>query len=178
HLGAVDPQAAQQSGRVGARRAVAGARRVAGRGTEHAAGPLARDDLRAAQPADDRRRECLGLGLGRLDVGDALERVPHGATLVLRPSPPPRSGEYLDEAADVQKCPKLQKWRTRLQWRSAGQEFRKTLSQVEMPRAIRPACARPMDTSDDAVRDPREGPEETYNPWSIVNLVFRHLADE
>src|ERR1700757_4401836 len=20
--------------------------------------------------------------------------------------------------------------------------------------------------------------EETYNPWSIVNLVFRHLADE
>ncbi len=25
-----------------------------------------------------------------------------------------------------------------------------------------------MDTSD----------EETYNPWSIVNLVFRHLADE
>ncbi|HEX7161661.1 MAG TPA: hypothetical protein VF223_10570 [Trebonia sp.] len=35
-----------------------------------------------------------------------------------------------------------------------------------------------MDTSDDAVRDPREGPEETYSPWSIVNLVFRHLADE
>jgi hypothetical protein len=35
-----------------------------------------------------------------------------------------------------------------------------------------------MDTSDDAVRNPREGPEETYNPWSIVNLVFRHLADE
>lgn len=35
-----------------------------------------------------------------------------------------------------------------------------------------------MDTSDDAARDPREGPEETYNPWSIVNLVFRHLADE
>ncbi len=20
--------------------------------------------------------------------------------------------------------------------------------------------------------------EETYNPWSVVNLVFRHLADE
>lgn len=35
-----------------------------------------------------------------------------------------------------------------------------------------------MDTSDDAGRDPREGPEETYNPWSIVNLIFRHLADE
>jgi hypothetical protein len=35
-----------------------------------------------------------------------------------------------------------------------------------------------MDTSDDAVRDPRDGPAETYNPWSIVNLVFRHLADE
>ena len=26
---------------------------------------------------------------------------------------------------------------------------------------------------------PRRTPrEETYNPWSIVNLVFRHLADE
>jgi hypothetical protein len=35
-----------------------------------------------------------------------------------------------------------------------------------------------MDTSDDAVHDPREGPEETYNPWSIVNRVFRLLADE
>ena len=35
-----------------------------------------------------------------------------------------------------------------------------------------------MDTSDDAGSGPREGPEETYNPWSIVNLVFRHLADE
>jgi hypothetical protein len=23
-----------------------------------------------------------------------------------------------------------------------------------------------------------ETPPETYNPWSIVNLVFRHLADE
>ena len=23
-----------------------------------------------------------------------------------------------------------------------------------------------------------ETPQETYNPWSIVNLVFRHLADE
>ena len=35
-----------------------------------------------------------------------------------------------------------------------------------------------MDTSDDAARDPREGPEETYKPWSLVNLVFRHLAAE
>lgn len=35
-----------------------------------------------------------------------------------------------------------------------------------------------MDSSDDAARDPRESPEETYNPWSIVNFVFRHLADE
>jgi hypothetical protein len=35
-----------------------------------------------------------------------------------------------------------------------------------------------MDTNDDTVHNPREGPEETYNPWSIVNLVFRHLADE
>jgi hypothetical protein len=25
---------------------------------------------------------------------------------------------------------------------------------------------------------PMEPREETYNPWSIVNLVFRHLADE
>ena len=23
-----------------------------------------------------------------------------------------------------------------------------------------------------------ETPQETYNPWSIVNLVFRHLVDE
>ena len=28
-----------------------------------------------------------------------------------------------------------------------------------------------MDSSTDAT-------QETYNPWSIVNLVFRHLADE
>jgi hypothetical protein len=28
-----------------------------------------------------------------------------------------------------------------------------------------------MDSSMDAA-------QETYNPWSIVNLVFRHLADE
>ena len=34
-----------------------------------------------------------------------------------------------------------------------------------------------MDTGD-AAQDLRVGPEETYNPWSIVNLVFRHLADE
>jgi hypothetical protein len=25
---------------------------------------------------------------------------------------------------------------------------------------------------------PTESTEETYNPWSVVNLVFRHLADE
>ena len=25
---------------------------------------------------------------------------------------------------------------------------------------------------------PKETREETYNPWSIVNLVFRQLADE
>src|ERR1700740_2420914 len=35
-----------------------------------------------------------------------------------------------------------------------------------------------MDNNDDTVHDQREGSEETYNPWSIVNLVFRHLADE
>jgi hypothetical protein len=35
-----------------------------------------------------------------------------------------------------------------------------------------------METGDDAAREPREGTEETYNPWTIVNLVFRHLADE
>jgi hypothetical protein len=32
------------------------------------------------------------------------------------------------------------------------------------------------------MNSPTDGPtdtrEETYNPWSIVNLVFRHLADE
>ena len=32
------------------------------------------------------------------------------------------------------------------------------------------------------MNSPMDGPtgtrEETYNPWSIVNLVFRHLADE
>ena len=25
---------------------------------------------------------------------------------------------------------------------------------------------------------PGELPEETYNPWSIVNLVFHHLAEQ
>jgi hypothetical protein len=25
---------------------------------------------------------------------------------------------------------------------------------------------------------PDDSSRETYNPWSIVNLVFRHLADE
>jgi hypothetical protein len=25
---------------------------------------------------------------------------------------------------------------------------------------------------------PTESTEERYNPWSVVNLVFRHLADE
>jgi hypothetical protein len=35
----------------------------------------------------------------------------------------------------------------------------------------------PMDTSDDAARDSR-APEESHNPWTIVNLVFRHLAAE
>jgi len=34
-----------------------------------------------------------------------------------------------------------------------------------------------MDSSDTAGRDPR-APAETYNPWTIVNLVFRHLADQ
>jgi hypothetical protein len=38
----------------------------------------------------------------------------------------------------------------------------------------------PPDTGDDAARDPQDPPDppETYNPWSIVNLVFRHLAAE
>ena len=31
-----------------------------------------------------------------------------------------------------------------------------------------------MDTRPDSI----PAQEETYNPWSIVNLVFRHLADE
>jgi hypothetical protein len=34
-----------------------------------------------------------------------------------------------------------------------------------------------MDSSDVTGRDP-QAPAETYNPWTIVNLVFRHLADE
>ena len=25
---------------------------------------------------------------------------------------------------------------------------------------------------------PDDLPEETYNPWSVVNLVFHHLADQ
>jgi hypothetical protein len=25
---------------------------------------------------------------------------------------------------------------------------------------------------------PSEPPQETFNPWSIVNLVFEHLADQ
>ena len=38
-----------------------------------------------------------------------------------------------------------------------------------------------MSTSDDTPASPGRapgGPAETYNPWTIVNLVFRHLADE
>ncbi len=38
-----------------------------------------------------------------------------------------------------------------------------------------------MNTSDGTARGAHaepQAPEETYNPWSIVNLVFRHLADE
>ena len=31
---------------------------------------------------------------------------------------------------------------------------------------------RPMDAHDESMA------EETFNPWSIVNLVFHHLADE
>ena len=26
--------------------------------------------------------------------------------------------------------------------------------------------------------DPRRSEPETYNPWSVVNLVFHHLADQ
>jgi|SRR5579859_103400 len=29
-----------------------------------------------------------------------------------------------------------------------------------------------------AMPEPHEPPAETYNPWSIVNLVFHHLADQ
>jgi hypothetical protein len=28
------------------------------------------------------------------------------------------------------------------------------------------------------MNSPADAAQETYNPWSIVNLVFRHLADE
>ena len=47
------------------------------------------------------------------------------------------------------------------------------LSQVETPLAERPTLCRCMD-------DPGEttSSEETFNPWSIVNLVFHHLASE
>jgi len=31
---------------------------------------------------------------------------------------------------------------------------------------------------DSPADNPNDTREETYNPWSIVNLVFRHLADE
>jgi hypothetical protein len=30
----------------------------------------------------------------------------------------------------------------------------------------------------DTRADSDYGPQEIFNPWSIVNLVFRHLADE
>ena len=43
------------------------------------------------------------------------------------------------------------------------------------------ACARGMTSSDDAAGGQPKAPgapQETFNPWSIVNLVFRHLADE
>jgi hypothetical protein len=30
----------------------------------------------------------------------------------------------------------------------------------------------------DTHADPEHAPAETYNPWSIVNLVFQHLAAE
>ena len=41
-----------------------------------------------------------------------------------------------------------------------------------MPHAIPRRLLSCMDTPDDPI--PAQG--ETYNPWSIVNLVFRHLA--
>jgi hypothetical protein len=45
---------------------------------------------------------------------------------------------------------------------------------------------RPSDASETIARtrreempmDPGKPPDETFNPWSIVNLVFHHLADE
>src|ERR1700680_710891 len=58
-----------------------------------------------------------------------------------------------------------------------------------MPCAMPPASGGFMDTRDDAARGPRDTPnasnasnasdtQETYSPWTIVNLVFHHLADE
>ena len=40
-----------------------------------------------------------------------------------------------------------------------------------------------MEASKESGKEPGEGPGatasgETYNPWTIVNLVFHHLADE
>src|SRR5215469_2426740 len=57
---------------------VIGTGRVAGLGAEHAVRRLACDDARTGQPTDHRCRECRGLGLDRLDIGDDLEVVAHG----------------------------------------------------------------------------------------------------
>jgi hypothetical protein len=37
-----------------------------------------------------------------------------------------------------------------------------------------------MDSRDDAARGPRDTPDtqDTYNPWTIVHVVFHHLAAE
>jgi hypothetical protein len=33
-----------------------------------------------------------------------------------------------------------------------------------------------MDANEDSA--PKATPDETYNPWTVVNLVFKHLAKE
>jgi hypothetical protein len=47
------------------------------------------------------------------------------------------------------------------------------LSQVETALAERPTLCRCMDDPDETTSS-----EETFNPWSIVNLVFHHLASQ
>src|SRR5262249_10556347 len=80
-LDAVDLQAGQQLIRLLHRVRATRARPGAGRRAWRALGLLAGDDARVGEPADDRGRERRGGGLGRLDVGDDLKRVPHGATI-------------------------------------------------------------------------------------------------
>ncbi len=50
------------------------------------------------------------------------------------------------------------------------------MSQVETPELGQRALARPE--SQEVAVEPAEPTHETFNPWSIVNLVFEHLAGQ